>query len=87
MITQMIEVLSTFRFLSAMTFLYVVIAFRIGFPVGIMWAALVDNMSELETTKIFFKEVITEMLPMMVIFSLIAGVGATVLIYLRPLLN
>lgn len=87
MITQMIEVLSTFGFLSAMTFLYLVIAFTIGFPVGIMWVALVDNMNELEATKRFFKEVINEMLLVMVIFSLIAGVGATVLIYLRPLLN
>ena len=54
-------------------------------PIGIMFASMTDNISEWEATKKFFKEVAPSMLMTMLKVSVIAGVGVTLLIYLRQL--
>lgn len=81
----MFEILYKLTFFSGLTFLYFVLVSFIIVPMGIMFESMTDNISELEATKKFFKEVFVDMLATMVKFSLIAGIGVTILIYLRLL--
>lgn len=81
----MFEILYRLTFFSGMTFLYFVMVSFIIVPIGIMFESMIDNISEWEATKKFFKEVFVDMLVTMVKFSLIAGIGVTLLIYLRQL--
>ena len=80
-----IEILYRLTFFSGMTFLYFVMVSFIIVPIGIMFVSMTDNISEWEAMKKFFKEVFVDMLVTMVKFSLIAGIGVTILIYLRQL--
>ena len=79
------EILHRLTFFSRMTFLYFGMVSIIVVPMGIMFTSMTDNISEWEATKKFFKEVFVDMLVTMVKFSLIAGMGVTILIYLRQL--
>lgn len=81
----MFEILYKLTFFTGMTFLYFVMVSIIVVPIGIMFASMTDNVSEWEATKKFFKEAFVDMLVTMVKFSLIAGIGVTILIYLRQL--
>lgn len=81
----MFEILYKLTFFSGLTFLYFVLVSFIIVPMGIMFESMTDNISEWEATKKFFKEVFVDMLVTMVKFSLIAGIGVTILIYLRQL--
>lgn len=81
----MFEILYKLTFFTGMTFLYFVMVSIIVVPIGIMFASMTDNVSEWEATKKFVKEVFVDMLVTMVKFSLIAGIGVTILIYLRQL--
>lgn len=81
----MFEILYKLTFFTGMTFLYFVMVSIIVVPMGIMFASMTDNISEWEATKKFFKEAFVDMLVTMVKFSLIAGIGVTILIYLRQL--
>lgn len=81
----MFEILYKLTFFSGLTFLYFVLVSFIIVPMGIMFESMTDNISEWEATKKFFKEVFVDMLATMVKFSLIAGIGVTILIYLRLL--
>lgn len=80
-----IEILHRLTFFSGMTFLYFVMVSFIIVPIGIMFGSMTDNIGEWEATKKFFKEIFVDMLVTMVKFSLIAGIGVTILIYLRQL--
>ena len=81
----MFEILYRLTFFTGMTFLYFVMVSFIIVPIGIMFGSMTENMSEWEATRKFFKEVFVDMLVTMVKFSLIAGIGVTILIYLRQL--
>ena len=81
----MFEILYKLTFFSGLTFLYFVLVSFIIVPMGIMFESMADNISEWEATRKFFKEVFVDMLATMVKFSLIAGIGVTILIYLRLL--
>lgn len=81
----MFEILHRLTFFSGMTFVYFMMVSIIVVPIGIMFASMTDNVSEWEATKKFFKEAFVDMLVTMVKFSLIAGIGVTILIYLRQL--
>lgn len=80
-----IEILHRLTFFSGMTFLYFVMVSFIIVPMGIMFDSMTDNISEWEATKKFFKEVAPSMLVSMLKVSVIAGVGVTLLTYLRQL--
>lgn len=79
------EILYRLTFFSGMTLLYFVMVSIIVVPIGIMFASMTANISEWEATKTFFKEVVPSMLMTMLGVSVIAGVGVTLLIYLRQL--
>lgn len=80
-----IEILHRLTFFSGMTFLYFVMVSFIIVPIGIMFESMTDNISEWEATKKFFKEVALSMLMSMLKVSAMAGIGVTLLIYLRQL--
>lgn len=82
----MFEILHRLTFFSGMTFLYFGMVSIIVVPMGIMFASVTDNISEWEATKKFFKEVAPSMLVTMLKVSAIAGVGVTVLTYLRQMI-
>lgn len=79
-----IEVLQTVVLLSGMMFLYLILAMGLGLPMGTSWF-LTFNGHERGSKAIrkFLKEDAVGLLVVMVIFSVISGVGATILIYLR----
>ena len=81
-----IEVLQTVVFFSGMMFLYLILAMGLGLPMGTVWF-LTFNGHERGGKAIqkFLKEDAVRLLAVMVLFSVISGVGATVLIYLRQL--
>lgn len=81
----MFEILYRLTFFSGMTSLYFIMVSFIIVPIGIMFASMTDNISEWEATKKFFKEVAPSMLVSMLKVSAIAGIGVTLLIYLRQL--
>lgn len=79
------EILYKLTFFTGMTFLYFVMVSIIVVPIGIMFDSMTDNVSEWEATKKFFKEAFVDMLVTMLKVSAIAGIGVTLLIYLRQL--
>lgn len=81
-----IEVLQTVVFFSGMMFLYLILAMGLGLPMGTVWF-LTFNGHERGGKAIqkFLKEDAVRLLAVMVLVSVISGVGATVLIYLRQL--
>ena len=81
----MFEILYKLTFFTGMTFLYFVMVSIIVVPIGIMFDSMTDNISEWEATKKFFKEAAPSMLVSMLKVSAIAGIGVTLLIYLRQL--
>ena len=81
----MFEILCKLTFFTGMTFSYFVMVSIIVVPIGIMFTSMTDNISEWEATKKFFKEVAPSMLVSMLKASAIAGIGVTLLIYLRQL--
>lgn len=81
----MFEILYKLTFFTGMTFLYFVMVSIIVVPIGIMFDSMTDNVSEWEATKKFFKEVAPSMLLSMLKVSAIAGIGVTLLTYLRQL--
>lgn len=87
MMSLIIEVLQTFGFFTGMTFIILGVLVTIGLPGAMMWVCIVDDVSERDAMRNFFKGVLGNMLLSMTKFSLISGVGVTILIYLRPLLN
>lgn len=82
-----IEVLQIVVFFSGIMFLYLVMALGLGLPMGTSWF-LTSNGHESGSKAIqkFLKEDAVGLLEVMVIFSVISGVGATLLIYLRQMM-
>lgn len=82
-----IEVLQTVVLLSGIMFLYLVMALGLGLPMGTSWF-LTFNGHERGGKAIqkFLKEDAVRLLAVMVIFLVISGVGATLLIYLRQMM-
>lgn len=81
-----IEVLQTVVLLSGIMFLYLVMALGLGLPMGTSWfLAFNGHESGSKAIRKFLKEDVIGLLVVMVIFSVISGVGATILIYLRQL--
>lgn len=82
-----IEVLQTVVLLSGMMFLYLILAMGLGLPMGTSWfLAFNGHESGSKAIRKFLKEDVIGLLVVMVIFSVISGVGATMLIYLRQLM-
>lgn len=82
-----IEVLQTVVLLSGMMFLYLILAMGLGLPMGTSWfLAFNGHESGSKAIRKFLKEDVIGLLVVMVIFSAISGVGATMLIYLRQLM-
>lgn len=81
-----IEVLQTVVLLSGMMFLYLILAMGLGLPMGTSWfLAFNGHESGSKAIRKFLREDVIGLLVVMVIFSVIAGVGATLLIYIRQL--
>lgn len=82
-----IEVLQTVVFFGGMMFLYLILAMGLGLPMGTVWF-LTFNGHERGGKAIqkFLKEDVVRLLAVMVLFSVISGVGATLLIYLRQMM-
>lgn len=82
-----IEVLQTVVLLSGIMFLYLVMALGLGLPMGTSWfLAFNGHESGSKAIRKFLKEDVIGLLVVMVIFSVIAGAGATLLIYLRQMM-
>ena len=82
-----IEVLQTVVLLSGMMFLYLMAALGLGLPMGTSWFLTFNgHESGSKAIRKFLKEDVIGLLVVMVIFSVISGVGATMLIYLRQLM-
>lgn len=82
-----IEVLQTVVLLSGMMFLYLILAMGLGLPMGTMWFLTFNgHESGSKAIRKFLKEDAVGLLVVMVIFSVISGVGATLLIYLRQMM-
>lgn len=82
-----IEVLQTVVLLSGMMFLYLILAMGLGLPMGTSWfLAFNGHESGSKAIRKFLKEDVIGLLVVMVIFSVISGVGATMLIYLRQMM-
>lgn len=83
----LIEVLQTVVLLSGMMFLYLILAMGLGLPMGTSWfLAFNGHESGSKAIRKFLKEDVIGLLVVMVIFSVISGVGATLLIYLRQMM-
>ena len=68
-------------------FLYLVMALSIGLPIGTSWfLAFNGHESGIKAIRKFLKEDFIGLLVVMVIFSVISSVGATLLIYLRQMM-
>ena len=82
-----IEVLQTVAFFCGIMFLYLVVALGLGLPMGTSWfLAFNGHESGSKAIRKFLKEDVIGLLVVMVIFSAISGVGATLLIYLRQMM-
>ena len=82
-----IEVLQTVVFFGGIMFLYLVRALGLGLPISTSWfLAFNGHESGSKAIRKFLKEDVIGLLVVMVIFSVISGVGATMLIYLRQLM-
>lgn len=83
----LIEVLQTVVLLSGMMFLYLILAMGLGLPMVTSWfLAFNGHESGSKAIQKFLKEDVIGLLVVMVIFSVISGVGATMLIYLRQMM-
>lgn len=83
----LIEVLQTVVLLSGMMFLYLIIAMGLGLPMGTSWFFTFNGHERGgKAIRKFLKEDVVGLLVVMVIFSVISGVGATLLIYLRQMM-
>lgn len=83
----MIEVLQTVVFFGGIMFLYLILAMGLGLPIGASWfLAFNGHESGGKAIQKFLKEDVVGLLVVMVIFSVISGVGATLLIYLRQMM-
>lgn len=81
-----IEVLQTVVFFGGMMFLYLILAMGLGLPMGTSWfLAFNGHESGSKAIQKFLKEDAVRLLAVMVLFSVISGVGATILSYLRQL--
>lgn len=70
-----------------MMFLYLTLAMGLGLPMGTSWfLAFNGHESGSKATRKFLKEDVIGLLAVMVIFLVISGVGATLLIYLRQMM-
>lgn len=84
---SVIEVLQTVVLLSVIMFLYLVMALGLGLPMGTLWFLTFNgHESGSKAIRKFLKEDVIGLLVVMVIFSVISGVGATLLIYLRQMM-
>lgn len=84
---SVIEVLQTVVLLSGIMFLYLVMALGLGLPMGTLWFLTFNgHESGSKAIRKFLKEDVIGLLVVMVIFSVISGVGATMLIYLRQMM-
>lgn len=84
---SVIEVLQTVVLLSGIMFLYLVMALGLGLPMGTSWfLAFNGHESGSKAIRKFLKEDVIGLLVVTVIFSVISGVGATLLIYLRQMM-
>lgn len=82
-----IEVLQTVVLLSGIMFLYLVMALGLGLPMGTSWFLTFNgHESGSKAIRKFLKEDVIGLLVVMMIFSVIAGAGATLLIYLRQMM-
>lgn len=82
-----IEVLQTVVLLSGIMFLYLVMALSLGLPMGTSWfLAFNGHESDSKAIRKFLKEDVIGLLVVMVVFLVISGVGATLLIYLRQMM-
>lgn len=82
-----IEVLQTIVLLSGMMFLYLILAMGLGLPMGTSWfLAFNGHESGSKAIRKFLKEDAVGLLRVMVLFSVISGVGATLLIYLKQMM-
>lgn len=81
-----IEVLQNVAFFGGIMFLYLVAALGLGLPMGTSWFLTFNgHESGGKAIQKFLKEDAVRLLAVMVLFSVISGVGATILIYLRQL--
>ena len=84
---SVIEVLQTVVLLSGIMFLYLVMALGLGLPMGTLWFLTFNgHESGSKAIRKFLKEDVIGLLVVMVIFSVISGVSATLLIYLRQMM-
>lgn len=84
---SVIEVLQTVVLLSGIMFLYLVMALGLGLPMGTLWFLTFNgHESGSKAIRKFLKDDVIGLLVVMVIFSVISGVGATLLIYLRQMM-
>lgn len=68
-------------------FLYLILAMGLGLPMGTSWfLAFNGHESGRKAIRKFLKEDVVGLLVVMVIFSVISGVGDTLLIYLRQMM-
>lgn len=82
-----IEVLQTVVLLSGVMFLYLILAMGLGLPMGTSWfLAFNGHESGSKAIRKFLKEDIIGLLVVTVIFSVISGLGATLLICLRQMM-
>ena len=82
-----VEVLQTVVFFGGIMFLYLTLAMGLGLPMGTVWfLSFNGHESGGKAIQKFLKEDAVRLLAVMVIFSVIAGAGATLLIYLRQMM-
>lgn len=82
-----IEVLQAAVFFGGIMFLYLILAMGLGLPMCTSWfLSFNGHESGSKAIRKFLKEDVIGLLVVMVIFSVISGVGATMLIYLRQLM-
>ena len=82
-----IEVLQTVVFFGGIMLLYLTLAMGLGLPMGTSWfLAFNGHESGSKAIRKFLKEDVVGLLVVMVIVSVIYGVGATLLIYLRQIM-
>lgn len=82
-----VEVLQTVVFFGGIMFLYLILAMGLGLPMGTSWFLTFNgHESGGKAIQKFLKEDAVGLLAVMVIFSVISGVGATLLIYLRQMM-
>lgn len=82
-----IEVLQTAVFFGGIMFLYLTLAMGLGLPMGTVWfLSFNGHESGGKAIQKFLKEDAVRLLAVMVLFSVISGVGATILIYLRQMM-